>query len=164
MALCENATASCNVDINFSRKGCWKGREKCEIQARLFFLLLLLFLQEFIPSSPALHTGIALCTGCPRARTAQPQGQQVSALSSSHATCPRLRAHLTHVPVPTDLHPQQEGIENNWDPYTLQDLRTAPPGCRWGEIKASWEASLVHEFGGDPSEASFSIVDSLLGV
>jgi len=29
----ENATASCNVDINFSRKGCWKGREKCEIQA-----------------------------------------------------------------------------------------------------------------------------------
>lgn len=57
-------------------------------------------MQEFIPSSPTLHTGIALCAGCPCARTAQHRDQQVSVLSSSHTTCPRLGAHLTVSPSP----------------------------------------------------------------
>lgn len=52
-------------------------------------------MQEFIRSSPALHTGTALCAVFPCARTAQPWDWQVSALSSSHTTCPRFRACLT---------------------------------------------------------------------
>lgn len=42
--LCASAAASHNVDINFSEKGCWKGREKCEIQAQLFFFFFSFFL------------------------------------------------------------------------------------------------------------------------
>ena len=127
-------------------------------------LLLLLFLQEFIPSSPALHTGIALCTGCPCARTTQPQDQQVSSLSSSHATCPRLGARLTVSLSPPSCVASNRGWRTTGTHMFSRISELPLLGAAGEKSKHGGQPLWYKSLGGDPSEASFSSIDPSLDV
>jgi len=140
------------------KEGLLEGQREMWNTGLTIFLLSLLLLQEFIPSFPALHTGIALCTGCPCARTARLGPAGFSPFQQSH--CLSLARSPSHpVPVPTKLRPQQEGMEKDWDPYTVQDLWIASPGCCWCKIKAAQatqsEGDLERMIQGPISAASF---------